>query len=75
MGVNVHAETFKLRDELSNVIQYALDEDERIDWTDSEDDPNVGQVLRDLAECLIARGWVTGHPDEQTTNHTDGGRA
>ena len=74
MGVNVHAETFKLRDELSTVIQYALDEDERIDWTDVTREDVAGQVLRDLAEGLIARGWVTGHPDEQTTNHTDGSK-
>lgn len=58
-----HKHTFSLRDDLAEVLREEIDGDERASTWNS--DEGEGQLILDLAESLIARGWVVDYPDEK----------
>jgi hypothetical protein len=52
----------EVRDDLATVIQEEVEADGRVNLiVDNDDD---GQFYADLAESLIARGWVVNYPDD-----------
>ena len=54
-----HKHAFNLRDDLAEVMKEEIDADPRLTWDTDEAD---GQALFNLAESLIARGWVIDYP-------------
>lgn len=57
--MNKLQKALQLRDSLAGTLEIIIVDDDRIQFSK---DVNAGQVYDDLAEWLIAAGWVTNRP-------------